>query len=59
VRSILISLRKHPCLPQGKQGGFAKLDAELRQKLLIGVVKAEVPAMGINEAKEADRGRMG
>ncbi len=41
---------------------FAKLDAELRKKLNIGAVKAEVPevpAAGPAEAKEAVRGRKG
>jgi len=41
---------------------FAKMDAELRKKLNIGAVKAEVPevpATGPAEAKEAVRGRKG
>jgi recombination protein RecA len=41
---------------------FAKLDAELRKRLNIGAVKAdipEVPAAGPAEAKEAVRGRKG
>jgi recombination protein RecA len=41
---------------------FAKLDAELRKKLKIGAVKAdvpEVPPTGHAEAKEAVRGRRG
>jgi recombination protein RecA len=41
---------------------FAKLDAELRKKLLIGVVKAEIPEVpptGPAAAKEAVRGRKG
>src|SRR5271166_5670244 len=41
---------------------FAKLDAELRKKLNIGAVKAEVPevpATGHSEAKEAVRPRRG
>ena len=54
--------RKHPRLPQGEQGIFAKMDAELRKKLNIGAIKAdvpEVPAAGPAEAKEAVRGRKG
>jgi recombination protein RecA len=41
---------------------FARMDAELRQKLNVGVSKAEVPevpAAGPAEAKEAVRGRRG
>ena len=41
---------------------FAKMDAELRKKLAIGAVKAEVPevpASGPAEAKEVVRGRRG
>jgi recombination protein RecA len=41
---------------------FAKMDAELRKKLNIGAIKAEipeVPSSGPAEAKEAVRGRRG
>jgi len=60
------------CIGQGRENTriflkenkdiFAKLDTELRKKLNVGAVKAdvpEVPATGPAEAEEAVRGRKG